>query len=185
MHQTKILRNHVYPFTLAILIALLLCCCRSAHQHSSLSVNQQKDSSVVRLSEKAHGSIASQSQTHTDINGNQWRITCHFDTSKPTDPITGLPPTSQLEIEGSEIRTQVESQENVSCETSDTVSYHHDEVKDSSTVDQQNDNKQKETGTNIEKSIGAGIILIALTLAIILYVRSHPSKQNNRDTREA
>lgn len=184
MYSPKIIKSYALPPVMAILIALLLCCCRSTHQHSSLRVNQQKDSSAVRLSEKAHGSISSQSQTHTDINGNKWKITYRFDTSKPTDPLTGLPPTSQLEVEGSEMRTQVENLEKVSSETSDSVSYHHEQAISSSTIDQQNNNKQKETGTNIEKSIGAGIILIALTIAIILYVRSHSSKQNNRDTRE-
>lgn len=184
MYSPKIINRHALPFIMAILIALLLCCCRSTHQHSSLRINQQKDSSSVKLSEKAHGSITSQSHTRTDINGNKWKITYHFDTSKPSDPSTGLPPTSQLEIEGSEIHTQVEGQENVSSETSGSVSYHHEQAKSSSAADRQDDSKQKATGTSIEKSIAAGIILITFTLAIILYVRSHSSKQNNRDTRK-
>ena len=104
MYQTKSLKNYVQPISLAILIALLLCNCRSASQHSSVRVSEQTDSVSVRLSSKAHGSITSQAQTQTDINGNKWKITWHFDTSKPTDPVTGLPPTSKLEVEGSEIR---------------------------------------------------------------------------------
>lgn len=182
MYSPKIINRYALPFIMAILIVLLLCCCRSAHQHSSLRINQQGDSSSIKLSENAHGSIAGQSHTHTDINGNKWKITYLFDTSKPSDPFTGLPPTSQLEIEGSEIHTQMESRTNVSSETSDSVSYHYEQAKSSSTISQQNDNKQKETGTRIEKSIGSGIILIALTLSIILYVRSYSSKQNNRNT---
>lgn len=182
MHPPKIINRYALPPVMAILIALLLCCCRSTRQHSSLCANQQGDSSSIKLSEKAHGSIISQSHTHTDINGNKWKITYRFDTSKPSDPLTGLPPASQLEIEGSEIHTQMENQTNVSSETSDSVSYHHEQAKSSSTINQQNDNKQKETGTRIEKSIGTGIILIVFTLAIILYVRSYSSKQNNRDT---
>lgn len=182
MYSPKIINRYVLPFIMGIPIALLLCCCRSAYQHSSLRINQQGDSSSIKLSEKAHGNIASQSHTHTDINGNKWKITYRFDTSKPSDPFTGLPPTSQMEIEGNEIHTQMEIQTNISSETSDSVSYHHEQAKSSSTKNQQNDNKQKETGTRIEKSIGTGIILITLTLSIILYVRSYSSKQNNRDT---
>lgn len=86
MYQTKSLKNYVQPISLAILIALLLCNCRSASHHSSVRVSEQTDSVSVRLSSKAHGSITSQTQTQTDINGNKWKITWHFDTSKPADP---------------------------------------------------------------------------------------------------
>ena len=88
MYQTKSLKNYVQPISLAILIALLLCNCRSASHHSSVRVSEQTDSVSVRLSSKAHGSITSQTQTQTDINGNKWKITWHFDTSKPADPTT-------------------------------------------------------------------------------------------------
>lgn len=100
MYTPKIIKPYAQPFILAILIALLFCNCRSAYQHSSVRVSEQTDSVSVRLSSKAHGSITSQAQTQTDINGNKWKITWHFDTSKPADPTTGLSPTSKLEVDG-------------------------------------------------------------------------------------
>ncbi|WP_373168932.1 hypothetical protein [Bacteroides cellulosilyticus] len=176
MYQTKSLKNYVQPISLAILIALLLCNCRSAYQHSSARVSEQTDSVSVRLSSKAHGSITSQAQTQTDINGNKWKITWHFDTSKPADPVTGLPPTSKLEVEGSEIRKQVEQQENVSSQTSDSVSYQKTDTGSSNEYTQQESQKQTESGTGIERSIAIGIILLSIIIGIILYVRSHTSK---------
>lgn len=179
MYQTKILKNYVQPISLAILIALLLCNCRSASQHSSMRVSEQADSVNVRLSSKAHGNLASQVQAHTDTNEKKWKVTYHYDTSKPADPTTGLPPTSKLEIEGSEVQQQVERVENVSSETSDTVSYQKTETGSTNEYNQQDNRKQKETGTGIERSIATGIILIFIITGIILYVRSHPSKQNH------
>lgn len=179
MHQTKSLKNYVQPISLAILIALLLCNCRSASQHSSVRVSQQAGSTDVKLSSKAHGSITSQTQTQTDINGNKWKITWHFDTSQPADPATGLPPTSKLEVEGSETRKQIENRENVSSETSDSLSYQKTETGTSNEYNQQDSQKQKEAGTGIERSIATGIILLSIIIGIILYVRSHPSKQDN------
>lgn len=179
MHQTKSLKNYVQSIILAILIALLLCHCRSASQHSSMRVSEQTDSVNVKLSGKAHGSIASQVQTHSDTSGKKWKVTYHYDTSKPADPATGLPPTSKLEIEGSEIQQQLEQLENVSSETSDTISYQKSETGTTNAYSQEDSRKQQETGTGIERSIATGIILLFITIAIILYVRSHPSKQDN------
>ena len=65
MYTPKIIKPYAQPFILAILIALLLCNCRSASQHSSVRVSEQADSVSVRLSGKAHGSITSQAQTVT------------------------------------------------------------------------------------------------------------------------
>lgn len=179
MYQTEILKPYVQPFILGILIVLLLCSCRSSSQHSSLRVNQQNDSSAVTLSTTAHGSITSQVQTHEDIKGNHWKITYHFDTSQPTNPTTGLPPISRVEVEGSQVQQQTERQENVSSETSDTLSYQKKTKSNTNSLEQQDKNKHIESDIGIERSITAGIILLIIVIAIILYVRSHPSKQNN------
>ena len=74
MYTPKIIKPYAQPFILAILIALLLCNCRSASQHTSMRVSEQADSVSVRLSGKAHGNITSQAQTQTDINGNKWKM---------------------------------------------------------------------------------------------------------------
>lgn len=179
MYQTKILKHYAQPFVLAVLTVLLLSNCRSSTQHSSLRVNQQNDSSTIVLSEKTHGSITSQVQTHEDIKGNHWKITYHFDTSKPVDPVTGLPPTSRVEAEGSQVQQQTERQENVSSETSDSLNYQEKKKSNSNNLEQQDTDKHIESGTSIERSIAAGIIIFVIVIAIILYVRSHPSKQNN------
>ena len=176
MYTPKIIKPYAQPFILAILIALLLCNCRSASQHSSMRVSEQADSVSVRLSGNAHGNITSQAQTQTDINGNKWKITWHFDTSQPADPTTGLPPTSKLEVEGSEIRKQIENRENVSSETSDSVSYQKTDTGFSNEYTQQESQKQTESGTDIERSIAIGIILLSIIIGIILYVRSHSPK---------
>lgn len=177
MYQTKSLEHYAHSFVLAT--ALLLLGCRSSSQHSSLRVNQQNDSSAVTLSATAHGSITSQVQTHEDIKGNHWKITYHFDTSKPTNPNTGLPPTSRVEVEGSQVQQQTERQENVSSETSDTLNYQKKTNSSVNNLEQQDKDKRIESGTRIERSIATGIILFIIVIAIILYVRSHPSKQNN------
>lgn len=166
-------------FIVAIHIAIVFCGCRTAIQHTAAQVSHQKDSSDVELLQGAHGSIASQVQTHTDIIGNKWKITWHFDTSKPINPTTGLPPASGLEIEGSEMQKQMEKKTNVSSETSDSLSYHAKEVSSSDSASQQTDDKQTESGTSIERSIAAGIFVIIIIIAIILYARSNPPKQNH------
>lgn len=176
MYSPKIIKPYALPCILAILIALLLCNCRSASQHTSKRISEQTDSVSVRLSGKAHGSITSQTQTQTGINGNKWKITWHFDASQPADPVTGLPPTSKLEVEGSEIQKQVESQENVSSETSDSVSYQKTDTGTSGEYNQQESQKQTESGTSIERSIATGIILLSIIIGIIVYVRSHSPK---------
>lgn len=176
MHQTKSLKKYVQSISLAILIALLLCNCRSASQHASMRVSEQADSVSVRLSGKAHGNITSQAQTQTDINGNKWKITWHFDTSQPADPTTGLSPTSKLEVERSEIRKQIESQENVSSQTSDSISFQKTDTGSSNEYTQQESQKQTESGTDIERSIAIGIILLSIIIGIIIYVRSHSPK---------
>lgn len=173
------IKSYALHSILAILVALLQCGCRSSSQHSSMRVSQQKDSSYGRVSEKAHGSIASNVQSHADIAGNTWKITWHFDTSQPADPATGLPPASSMEIEGSEIRKHVEKQENVSYETSDSLSYHKVEESTSKGYSEENSERQKQSGTSIERSIATGILLIFIVIVFIIYVRSNPSKQNH------
>lgn len=179
MCQTKILKAYVQSISLAILIALLLCNCRSASQHSAMRVSEQADSTGIQLSAKAYGSIASQAETHSDVTGNKWKVTYHYDTSKPADPATGLPPISKLEVEGSQSREKVEHLENVSSETSDTLSYQKTATGSTNEYSQQDSLQQRETGTGIERSLAIGIILLFIIIGIILYVRSHSSKQDN------
>ena len=90
--------------------------------------------------------------------------------------LPGYPPTSKLEVEGSEIRKQVEHQENVSSQTSDSVSYQKTDTGSSNEYTQQESQKKTESGTGIERSIAIGIILLSIIIGIILYVRSHTSK---------
>lgn len=77
---------------------------------------------------------------------------------------------------GSEIRKQVEHQENVSSQTSDSVSYQKTDTGSSNEYTQQESQKKTESGTGIERSIAIGIILLSIIIGIILYVRSHTSK---------
>lgn len=108
-----------------------------------------------------------------------WKIKVNFDTSKATNPATGLPPISDIEIEGSEKNIKTLLQEN------DTV-HISEKQKTKTDITFQQDSKlesHRDAGnsvaTGIDNGIKYGLIIGIPIVFIILIFINHAKRQKN------
>ena len=99
-----------------------------------------------------------------------WKIKVNFDTSKATNPATGLPPISDIEIEGSEKNIKTLLQEN------DTV---HISEKQKTKTDITFQQDSKSVATGIDNGIKYGLIIGIPIVFIILIFINHAKRQKN------
>lgn len=174
-HQTKV----IYPALL--LLTCLLCACRTTKSRTSKSHTEVVTSQLDRLEHKASGTISSQVSTQEDTHGNSYRIVWHFDTSLPTDPDTGLPPVSSLEIEGSQTTQHASRQEDTNTALTDSLSINKEfdliAIDDSDSQSDSDRSALTQIGEGIKTGLIIGIPVTIILIALIYYVRKKNSSK--------
>ena len=98
-------------FAVAIGCALLVSGCRAHRQLSTVQTVEERDHITERMEVERTTVDRSALTKFTTIDSNSWRITWTFDTSKPVDPSTNLPPVQSFQAEGTKLQVQEDSQE--------------------------------------------------------------------------
>lgn len=116
----KMGKNVTFIIALALVLSLglLAAGCRSHRHVQTASDVQQRDSFAALVVRQSRSLSSSTSFSTRTSDRNTWRITWNFDTSKPADPETHLPPVASIQVEGEE-QTQEEtsSTDDVAVET--------------------------------------------------------------------
>ena len=182
MSQTKIIKAFVTQVLLVLSLLPVVCSgCSSSLNRSSRIEREAKDSSFLALIRQITERLDSETNTNLHHTQNEIRTIITFDTDKPADPSTGLPPISSVETKGSTSELAKHKQEKLSYQKNDSLGL--EENSGSEESYQESDEKQKEVevGKDISKAISIEIIIlvIVISIIIIIYVRSHSSKQSN------
>ena len=163
---------HTLIYLACLAIAWLLCSCRSTLQNNR-STQEQSDLSItdsalrIRTEDTYSRFNLNQEQT-----GKDWKVKVNFDTTKSAAPSTGLPPISNIEIEGNEKTVKTLLQEDDTIHVSESQ-----ETKNDLTLQQSKQSaSHKDAGSSVAAGIDNGIqygliigipiILIILTLII-------------------
>lgn len=174
---------HILIYLVCLASAWLLYGCRTTYQNNRSTQEQSNlsitDSALLTRTENAY----SRFNLNQEEAAKGWKVKVDFDTTKPADPSTGLPPISNIEIEGSETTIKTLLQKDDTTHISD---------KQETTTDitlQQNkqSESQKNTGGSIATGIDDGlkygliigipVILIILILPFyVKYRQKNPSK---------
>lgn len=170
--------NLIYLACLAC--AGLLCCCRSTYQ------SDRRDKEQISLSIRDSTLHTRTEDIYARFNLNQeeagkgWKIKVNFDTSQPADKETGLPPVSDIEIEGSETNIKTVLQKDDTTHVSDTqetkndISLQQDKQLDATT------DAGASAATGIDDGIKYGLMIgipAVLILIIIIYARQKNSSK--------
>lgn len=155
-----------------------LCACRSAKSGIDRTQTDMSLSQLERIEHNVSGTISSQVKTKETEKGNTWRIVCNFDTSLPVNPQTGLPPTSSIEIEGSETETHTSQEDNKSARVSDNLSKQNAINLDTSNQFERQTDNEYTAFAGIDKGIRTGLIIGIPIVLIILALISHARKKD-------
>ena len=175
------MKHHVHTLILlaSLTITWLLCSCRTTYQKDR-SAQEQSNLSISdsTLYDKT-GDIYSRFNFNKEEADKGWKIKVNFDTSKATNPATGLPPISDIEIEGSEKNIKTLLQEN------DTV-HISEKQKTKTDITFQQDSKleshrdaDNSVATGIDNGIKYGLIIGIPIVFIILIFINHAKRQKN------
>ena len=168
---------HFFNYFVSLVIAGLLCSCRAAYQRDTHTQEKANLSKSVNSLHTTTGTIASQAKTEKDEQGSGWKITYHFDTSQPINPITGLPPTSGIQIEGSQNTIKTKEEKNQSEQLSDSTSNESKTNQSTSNESATQSVMEAEGLTGIDDGLktglAIGIPIAFILLALIYYVRYH------------
>ena len=164
---------HTLIYLACLAIAWLLCSCRSTQEQSDLSITD----SALRIRTEDTYSRFNLNQKQT---GKDWKVKVNFDTTKSADPSTGLPPISNIEIEGSKTTIKTLLQKDDTTRISD---------KQETTTDitfQQN--KQSESQKNASGSIADGIddgfkygLIIGIPILLIILILPFYAKYRQKN----
>lgn len=173
----------IITYLVCLASAWLLCCCRSTYQ----SDNRAKEQSNLSILDSALHTRTEDNYSRFNLNQEEadkcWKIKVKFDTTQPANPDTGLPPISDIEVEGSEKTINTLLQKDDATHVSDTQ-----ESKTDITLIQDKETKShKDTESTVAGGIASGIkygliisipiILIILTSTIYArYRQKNPSK---------
>lgn len=165
-----------------LVIAWLFGSCRSSSQRNTSSQEKFALSSVSNDSVSARGVLTSVT-TSTQATDSNWEKTTYtFDTSKPANPNTGLPPLSSVSIEGIQTATQTKKEEHHTADvsaqssTKNAVEVSTDKVAQGSTQYKGSVLSGVDSGLKIGLMIG--IPLAVLILGIIIYLKYGKRKTN-------
>ena len=179
------MKHHVHTLICLIYLAStwLLCSCRTAYQNDHSTQEQSNLSisdSTIHLRDENYYSKFKLNQEQEEKN---WKVKVKFDTTQPFDSITGLPPISDIEIEGCEntIKTLLQK---------DDSTYVTNKEKKKTIVTLQQ-NKQSEShkytngsvATGIDDGLKYGLIIgipiifiIIISISYARYRQKNPSK---------
>ena len=99
------MKHHVHTLILlaSLTITWLLCSCRTTYQKDRSAQEQSNLSISDSTLYDRTGDIYSRFNFNKEEADKGWKIKVNFDTSKATNPATGLPPISDIEIEARRI----------------------------------------------------------------------------------
>ena len=174
------MKHHVHTLILlaSLTITWLLCSCRTTYQKDRSAQEQSNLSISDSTLYDRTGDIYSRFNFNKEADKG-WKIKVNFDTSKATNPATGLLPISDIEIEGSEKNIKTLLQEN------DTV-HISEKQKTKTDITFQQDSKlesHRDAGnsvaTGIDNGIKYGLIIGIPIVFIILIFINHAKRQKN------
>lgn len=177
------MKHHAYLVSYLICLSIvgLLCSCRTAYQRNTHTQENTHLSQSDAILHTSTGTIASQVTTEREEQGKHWKITYRFDTSKPIDPLTGLPPTSDIEIEGNEVTAQTKQETNESTQLSDSTATKNDLTLYTDKELTTNKSVDTEALTGVDDGIRYGLLigipLVLIILTRIYYVRKKDSSE--------
>jgi hypothetical protein len=176
------MKHHVHTLICLICLAStwLLCSCRTTYQNDRSTQEQcnlsTSDSTVHDRSEDYY----SRFNLSKEQNEKGWKVKVKFDTTQPSDSVTGLPPISGIEIEGCKNTIKTLLQKDDSAHVTNK-----EEKKTAVTLQQ---NKQSESHKDISGSVATGIddglkyglmIGIPIILIIIIFISYARYRQKN------
>ena len=171
MFKKEAMKNYVH--ILFIFLCGAICyACRTSRQSSYSSNSSLQLSGTEEIKRERTDDMSSRFSLREEQNQKTWKATINYDTSKPADASTGLPPVSSIEIEGSEKEVKA------MLEKEDTIRSQEGEESSSRLEIQDRRLLEKETNTNLSAATGIesgfkyGLIIgIPIVLIIIsLYV---------------
>ena len=171
---------HTLIYLACLASAWLMCSCRSTLQNIRSTQEQSNLSitdSALRIRTEDTYSRFNLNQEQT---GKDWKVKVNFDTTKSADLSTGLPPISNIEIEGSKTTIKTLLQKDDTTRISD---------KQETTTDvtfQQN--KQSESQKNASGSIADGIddgfkygLIIGIPILLIILILPFYAKYRQKN----
>lgn len=174
---------HIIIYLVCLASAWLLCCCRSTYQND----NRAKEQSYLSINDSALHTRTEDNYSRFHLNQEEsdknWKIKVNFDTSQPADPKTGLPPISDIKIEGSEKAITTLLQKNDTTHVSETQ-----ETKtDITLIEDKETQSHKDAGSTVADGIDNGIkygLIIGIPITFIIltlfcyarYRQKNPSK---------
>lgn len=173
----------IITYLVCLASAWLLCCCRSTYQNDS----RVKEQSNLSISDSALHTRTEDIYSRFHLNQEEadkdWKIKVNFDTSQPANPETGLPPISDIEIEGSEKTIKTLLQKDDTTHVSDTQKTQTDITLLQNIETQSHKDAGSTVAGGIDSGIKYGLIigipLVLIILTSIIYARyrqKNPSK---------
>ena len=182
MYQPKKLIAYATKILLVLSLIPFVCGgCSSSHNRSTRIERETKDSSFLVLIRQITERLDRETNTNLQHTQNEFRTIITFDTDKPADPTTGLPPISSVETTGSASELNKQIQETVNYQKNDSLGVAEKKGSEESYQESEDKKKDVEVGTDISGAISTGIIIlfIIISIIIIIYVRSNTPKQSN------
>lgn len=169
---------HIIIYLVCLASAWLMYGCRSTYQSNS----RAKEQRILSISDSAlrirTEDVYSRFHLNQKEEGKGWKIKVNFDTSLPADSETGLPPISDIEIEGSETNIKTVLQKDDTTHVSDTQ-----ETKNDISLHQ---HKQLDTTSDAGASVATGIddgikygMIIGIPAVLILIIISYVRQKNS------
>lgn len=162
------MKRYVVHTAISFLCGLLLVSCRTHHHGVQSSYTSQRENLVEECDMQSHSTIQTTHSTASRGETSSWRITFHYDTSKPPQPSTGLPPVQSMSIEGSETMQTSSADLQVQTERLDSTQT----TKAAESICEQRMTSESTTevraGVDVSKALVGGIVLALLILIIYI-----------------
>ena len=108
-------------FAVAVGCALFMSGCRAHRQLSTVQTVEERDHISERVEVERTESEQSTITESVSTDSESWSVTWTFDTSKPVDPETNLPPVESIKAEGKKLQAKAEKQEEVDSSLVETA----------------------------------------------------------------
>lgn len=165
---------------LALSMAFLSAGC-SSHRHIQTDQTvEQRDTFAGAVSVRRQSGARSLSSRVTTSDRNAWRITWRYDTSKPSDPETHMPPLSSIEVEG-----EAQAQEERSSSDDVAVEAEDDQTKVSGgggvnvSASEHRDTEVRDRAGRIMGGVIPGVLFIMIIIMVAKDIRNNAGKDTS------
>lgn len=166
------------------LACITLCVgCRSSYSRNNKSETHSKLNYTGNMSYTSAGTVSSQTYNTKENDSNWYRIAYTFDTSKPADPSTGLPPISNLSVEGSQATSKDTQRVNNYTHSQDSIqasaelNHNVDSTTSGNAAHQGGVLSGIDQGIKTGLSIGIPVFFILLSLLVYARIRKKNSSK--------